>query len=81
MARRAEVYTSLLPKVTASARFLYTKLDEPSLLLRFAAGKADLRDRIALKIDQVRKDPTESIQDNRQSSIALLWRSSASLVT
>lgn len=62
MARRAEVYISLLPKVTASARYLYNKLDVTSLPLRFAAGKADLRDRIALKIDRVRKDPTENIQ-------------------
>lgn len=81
MARRAEVYTSLLPKVTASARYLYTKLNETCVPLRFAAGKVDLRDGTALKIDQFRKDPSEDIQDDRQSSIALLWRSSTSLVT
>ena len=80
MARRAEVYTNLLPKVTASAIDSYTKIDETSLPLRSAAGKVDLRGRIALKIDPVRKDPTVYIQDDRQSSIALLWRSSALLV-
>ena len=81
MARRAEVYTSLLPKVTASAGDLYTKLDITSLPLRFAAGMVDLRGRTALKIDQFRRDPSEDIQDDRQSSIALLGKSSASLVT